>query len=168
VQWFAVIVPFNAVLCRAEKASRHVPEPSCARAEGKLCTCAALRAAFCRYVPFFAVLCSGLPSSCRIMPSCAAPKKLPGVVCQSRHVPESCVCLGVCWRCDCVACLGSLGASAVAQHDARGIFAGSARSRRACRSPARRRCSSAAATRTGSGCPAGTQCRCGRRRRGTR
>ena len=32
VQHFAVIVPFNAVLCRAEKASRHVPEPSCARA----------------------------------------------------------------------------------------------------------------------------------------
>ena len=43
----------------------------------KLCTCAALCAAFCRCVPIFAVLCSGLRSSCRSMPSCAAPKKLP-------------------------------------------------------------------------------------------
>ena len=74
VQWFAVIVPYNAVLCRAEKAtSRRVPEPSCAR-----------------------------------------------IVCV----------LGVCWRCDCVACLGSLGASAVAQHDVRGVFAGCAATHR--------------------------------------
>ena len=67
VQHFAVIVPFNAVLCRAEKASRHVPEPSCARAM-HLCRvmcrflplCAALRCIvqhFAVIVPFNAVLC---------------------------------------------------------------------------------------------------------------
>ena len=50
-------------------------------------------------VPLSAALCSTLPSSCRLMPSCAAPKKLPA---KTR---------GVCWRCDCVTCLGSLGAS---------------------------------------------------------
>ena len=124
VQHFAVIVPFHAVWCRAENASRCVPEPRFPRRLGvfrrllalrlrhlprfprrqprsrnashnkpaaeviywrKQCTCAALCAAFCP------ALCSTLPSSCRSMPSCAAP--------------------GVCWRCDCVTCLGSLGAS---------------------------------------------------------
>ncbi len=56
VQWFAVIVPFNAVLCRAEKArktktqnkndfisdARFVPESCMCINCGKLCTCTAL------------------------------------------------------------------------------------------------------------------------------
>jgi hypothetical protein len=89
------------------------------------------RAVFCRCVPLSAALCSDLPSSCRLMPSCAAPKT-PAAKCQSRHVPEpkasnalvpryvplfAVMCRSPpyreasCRRCDCVTCLGSLGAS---------------------------------------------------------
>ena len=83
VQHFAAMVPFDAVLCRAEKAPKSYPD--CTRLSGGHAA----------------------------------------VMCQNR------VCSGACWRCDCVACLGSLGASAVAQHDARlaGVEAGSRWSR---------------------------------------